>query len=75
MTEKEMKKLAEQLNLLQSSENWGNGVNCVKSIVWYLNHCYYDKACAVANNEWDKISSYNKISKLLIQKGLFTPIN
>lgn len=75
MTQKEMDSLAYELNKLQAPKNEEQGVSCIKTMVLLLHCGNFDKASAVANNEWDKISFYNDIAKVIIDNGLYTPIN
>lgn len=61
--------LAAELNALQSCQNDGRGVSCVKSIVAYLQRNDLTAAKAVVNNEGDKIASYPEIEAVLQRVG------
>jgi hypothetical protein len=66
--------LADELDLLQSRENDGRGVSCVRSIVSYLRRDELSAARAVVNNEGDKIASYPAIEAVLMRVGfVFQP--
>lgn len=71
---KSNKAIADTLDQMQKLENCGRGIDCVRTLIIYLNKGDFNGACAVARNEWDKISSYPEISKFLIKQGLFIPI-
>ncbi len=59
---------------MQSEKNDGRGVDCVKTLIYYLRNNDWQRACAAANNEWDKISSYKDIADFVIDIGLCTPM-
>lgn len=59
--------MADELFKLQSSENEGRGVNCVRGIVNHLRACNGKDAKAVCRNEWDKIRNYPKIVEWLFK--------
>ncbi|MBK9141697.1 MAG: hypothetical protein IPM23_04320 [Candidatus Melainabacteria bacterium] len=63
--------LAEELDRLQSGENQGRGVSCVRTLIFYLRRKEFDKAKAVARNESDKIRSYPEIVAVLKRVGFW----
>lgn len=71
---KKMNFLAEELEELEKGKNNGNGIQAVKTLIYFLKKGDYEKACAVANNEWDKISAYEDISNFIIENRMFVPI-
>lgn len=74
MSNEEMKSIACELSAMECTKNEGRGVESVRTLIFYLNEGKLSAACAVANNEWDKISSYEDISNFLIKHKLFIPI-
>jgi hypothetical protein len=64
---------ADHLDLLQSRQNDGRGVSCVRQLVAYLRRGDRQSAMAIANNEWDKIASYPEIADNLKAMGLVRP--
>jgi hypothetical protein len=48
----------DKLDELQSKENDGRGISCVKTILFFLRHNKIDEARACRQNEGDKINSY-----------------
>lgn len=75
MTKEKMTQIANELDKIQASENLGTGVDCVKTLIMFLRIGRWDSACAVAGNEWDKISSYTNIARIITEKNIFKPIN
>ncbi|MCA9804114.1 MAG: hypothetical protein KC777_19230 [Cyanobacteria bacterium HKST-UBA02] len=63
--------LADELDRLQSGENQGRGVSCVRTLVFYLRRREFDRAKAVARNESDKIRSYPAIVAVLKRVGFW----
>lgn len=59
-------KLTHNLQMAQNSINHGRGLDCVDTIIFFLNRGEINKAIACARNEWDKISSYEELSGLLL---------
>lgn len=53
------------LNLVQSKQNDGRGINCVRTIITYLNKGDFESAKAVRVNDGDKIASYPEVEKLI----------
>ncbi|MFZ2038732.1 MAG: hypothetical protein WAV11_02250 [Minisyncoccia bacterium] len=70
MSLEEMKSIADQLEKLQSSENEGRGVSCVRTAIFYLRGGDLDGAKAVCKNDHDKIQNYPDIEKFLEKYGL-----
>jgi len=60
--------LAGELDALQSVENDGRGIVCVKEIVLRLRQGNQDGAMTVRQNESDKIRQYPAIEAFLLQK-------
>lgn len=60
-----MQILSEKLNGLQSVENDGRGVTCIRAIVTELNRGNIEGAKAIYINEGDKIENYPEIKQLL----------
>lgn len=60
-----MQILAEKLNVLQSVENEGRGITCIRAIITELNNGNIEGAKAIYNNEGDKIKNYPEIKQLL----------
>lgn len=58
-------KLSRDLKLLQSSCNGGRGLNCVETMIMYLDANDFHHAQIVAFNEFDKISKYADLSKYI----------
>lgn len=52
-----------ELDILQSQENDGRGVSCVRSIVFYLRQNDEHTAKVVYQNKGDKILQYPKIQQ------------
>lgn len=75
MDKNEIQTLVYTLNRLQALKNNSRGISCVQTILSYLEQGEIDCACAVAANEWDKISAYQDIAELLVLTGVYTPIN
>ncbi|MGD9684521.1 MAG: hypothetical protein AB7W16_25435 [Candidatus Obscuribacterales bacterium] len=63
--------LADELDRLQSGENQGRGVSCVRTLIFYLRRQEFDRAKAVARNESDKIRSYPEIVSVLKRVGFW----
>ena len=62
----DIKKINE-LDSLQSKENDGRGVSCIRSIIFYLRQNDDDSAKKVYQSEGDKIRQYPVIQEWLIQ--------
>lgn len=60
----------DRLDLLQSQQNNGRGISCVRQLVSELRRDRKTSAQAIANNEWDKISTYPEVAKVVISMGL-----
>lgn len=56
---------ADPLRWMQSVENNGRGVSCVRSICSCLDGNDFDGAKAITHNEWDKIRNYPNIAQWL----------
>lgn len=69
---KDLDSLADQLDELQSQENNGRGVSCVKSVVAYLRTGDLEHAKQVCFWDHDKIINYPKV-KSFIMDNLFEP--
>lgn len=65
----ELAELANTLTELDSKENGGRGVSCVKTIIMYLQRGDIESVKAVMLNEGDKIRNYPEIETML--KGYF----
>lgn len=59
------------LDNLQATKNSGRGIECVRTLLFYLRRGELDKAQAVYFNESDKITSYPDVDKLI--KIILTP--
>jgi len=70
--EKNLTQLADQLDQIQSKENEGRGVTCVRDIVHHLRQENIEDAKAICWNEYDKIRNYPDIQEFLIN-NLFKP--
>ena len=57
--------LANTLTELDSKENGGRGVSCVKTIIMYLQRGDIESVKAVMLNEGDKIRNYPEIETML----------
>lgn len=66
--------LAAELDGLQSRQNDGRGVSCVRGIVSSLRRGEFGDARACANNESDKIRSYPEIVAVLKRVGLWSEL-
>ena len=55
-----------ELKRIESIQNGGRGVSCVKSIIMYLERNDEHTAKVVFNNEHDKIHSYPELEHELI---------
>lgn len=66
--------VADALEKLESIENNGRGIQCCKSIVFYLKKNDWDSAVRVANLETDKIRSYTDVYDFLLAAGLCEPM-
>lgn len=62
----DLNSLADQLDELQSQENNGRGVSCVKSVVAYLRVGDLDHARQICFHDHDKIINYPAIKKFII---------
>lgn len=67
--------LAVELTELQSRENSGRGVSCVRSICFSLRRGELSDARACASNESDKIRSYPEIVAVLKRVGLWRELS
>lgn len=63
--------LANNLERLQSSENDGRGVSCVRTAIVYLRRQEFAHAKAVIDTESDKIGNYPTIVAALQAAGLW----
>lgn len=61
---------ADRLYLLQGRENSGRGISCVRQLVSELRSGRMIGAEAIANNEWDEISRYPAVAKMIKDLGL-----
>src|SRR5205809_1116274 len=68
-----MNNIAKELFDLQSTENQGRGVDCVRSISIYIERNDWRAARNCVNNEWDKIRSYPTIVEFLEKHKLKEP--
>lgn len=59
-------KFIHTLQTVQNSINHGRRLDCVNTIIFFLNRGEINKAIACARNEWDKISSHEELSGLLL---------
>lgn len=67
------KKLCEHiidLDNLQSKENNGRGIDCVRALLYELRNNKFDVASAIAKNEWIKISAYPVVANVIKEIGL-----
>lgn len=62
--------VADRLDLLQGRENEGRGISCVRYLIAELRRENRSAAAAIANNEWDKISSYPRVAEEIKMLGL-----
>ena len=67
MTPEEMSLTAARLDQLQSVENDGRGISCVRAIVHYLRRGELSSAIAIRRIEGDKTRSYPKVEKALTE--------
>ena len=67
--------LAAGLDAMQAEANNGRGISSVQTLISYLIDGDLESAQSVAMNEWDKISSYPEIARLLIEAGIYTPVD
>jgi len=65
-------KLANELDVLQKTENDGRGVSCVQSVISYLRQGKLDEAKRLCNWDHDKIANYPKLVTY-IKNNLFEP--
>jgi hypothetical protein len=63
----DLKKIAQELNLLQSQENDGRGVSCIRTIVSCLEQEDLDHAIAAYNVDGDKVANYPKCEKFICE--------
>lgn len=54
-----------RLQDLQSQLNQGRGLNCIDTVIFFLNKGDINKAKACVINEWDKISAYPVLADCL----------
>lgn len=71
--EKNYIEIADKLEQMQKDKNEGRGIDCIRTLSLFLRYDRYESACAVVNNEWDKISSYPDIAEYLIEQHMFNP--
>ncbi len=72
MKETKMKEIAHEFKSMAVAIKGNQGINCIDALAFYLKCGDYESACAVAVNEWDKISSYGKIANYLIFHGIYS---
>lgn len=60
--------LANELDALQSRENKGRGISCVRQIVSYLRMRDIESAKAIYKTDADKIRNYPEIDEILRDK-------
>lgn len=58
--------LGRTLQYLQTQCNDGRGLNCIDTVIMYLNANDFHTAKVVINNEWDKISGYPIIADYIL---------
>ncbi len=64
---------ADRLDLLQSRQNAGRGVSCVRQLVFYLRRGDRQAAKSIAMNERDKIAFYPDVAEYIKAMGLVRP--
>ena len=62
-----------ELKNIQSTINCGRGINCVDTLIFFLENNSFDKAKCCIMNEWVKISAYPVLSEY-VKKELYDPI-
>lgn len=67
---KRIARIADELNELQTQENDGRGVSCVRTAITYLRRGKIEEAKRVCDLDHDKISSYPKLVEY-IKDNLF----
>lgn len=63
---RDAKKFIQELKILESKENDGRGVVCVKSIIALLERDRFNDARAIWEHDGDKINQYPKIEKAIL---------
>lgn len=61
------KSVADMLDELQSKENNGRGISCVRTMIMYLRNGQFDSALAVRRIDGDKTRSYPVIEEKLTE--------
>lgn len=67
-----MNKVISDLKSLQKEVNNGRGINCVNTVIFFLESGEIEKAKACIINEWDKISGYPILSDY-IKENIYNP--
>lgn len=65
-------KIMSDLKSLQKEVNGGRGINCVDTIIFFLENGETEKAKACTVNEWDKISGYPILADY-IRENIYNP--
>ena len=60
----------ENLDDLQSIENNGRGIDCVRALLFEIRKGKFDIASAIAKNEWVKISAHTKVAMAVKELNL-----
>jgi hypothetical protein len=61
------KSVAEMLDEIQSKENDGRGISCVRTMIMYLRNGQFDSALAIRRIEGDKTRCYPAVEEKLIE--------
>lgn len=57
--------IIQHIQNIQKTINNGRGINCIETVLFFLQNNQTKKAIACIYNEWDKISAYTSMAQYL----------